>query len=165
MIIVPLTVTELQILDYVATRRYIATSNKGKEMKQDPTRSPWEIVLDGVYGEYAVAKHFNLFIDLNCDYRKFGADLEQNDGSTIDVKSTRRTGGPLNATEWAIRKPADIFILTEIYDTEVHIVGWIDRATFLVDSNKHQLKDRDPYYCLPQEYLKVFNDKKRKKTL
>lgn len=161
MIVIQLTTTELQILDYVATRRYIETSSKGKEMQQDTSRSPWQLCLDGVYGEYAVGKHFNLFFDLNCNYRKFGPDFVRNDGTKIDVKSTRHIGGPINAAEWSINKPADIYILTEIYDDKVAIIGWVDRDTFLVDSNKHQIGNNKPYYCLPQNYLTPLNETKK----
>lgn len=153
---VDLTQTELQILDYVASRRFIETSKHGTDRKQDNTRSGWEIVLDGVYGEYAVAKSLNLLFDLNCDYRKFGADLVSKKGTLIDVKSTRWTDGPLNATGWSEDKPADIFILTEIYDSYVLIKGYVDRETFLSKSNKRNGTNGE-YFSLPQKFLKVIS--------
>jgi hypothetical protein len=160
MITILFTKTELQILDYVATRRYIETSSKGKEMQQDTSRSPWQICLDGVYGEYAVGKHYNLFFDLNCDYRKFGADFVRTNGLKIDVKSTRTTGGPLNATKWSVKKPADTFILTEIYDDFVNIIGWVDRVTFLKDDNIFDVGN-GPFYSLPQKFLTPINESQK----
>jgi len=80
--------TELRILRGIGKLRNEETSKHGTEMKQDPRKDPVQIAIDGVMTEYAVAKFLNLHFDLNCNYRKFGADLISHTGLLIDVKST-----------------------------------------------------------------------------
>ena len=144
-----LTVTELDICIYIGKMRYSITSQQGTERKQDITQNSLQMSIDGVITEYAVAKTLNLNFDLNCDFRKFGADLVTADGRTIDVKSTYTVGGPLNAVGWSVEKPCDVFVLTEIHPSHVRIVGWIGRGKFLRPEN---LKDvgRGEFYSVPQ---------------
>jgi hypothetical protein len=158
-----LTITEMQVLEFVAGRRYEITSSRTTEMIQSSKR-PFQIVLDGVWGEYAVSKMLNLHFDLNCDYRKFEADLTSHKGNFIDVKSTTTEGGNLNAVGWSRTKPADIFILCEIHHDHVDVIGWIDRHTFLVEDNIYDIGN-GPFYSLPQKYLKPLNEFNPKKTL
>jgi hypothetical protein len=161
--IIDFTITELQILEFISSRRFEETSRHGKERIQS-SFDRFQIVLDGVYSEYAVSKALNLHFDLNCNYRKFDADLTSHKGSLIDVKSTRTEGGNLNAVAWSVKKPADIYILTEIYDASVKIVGWIDRDSFLSEDNIFDVGN-GPFYSLPQKYLKAINESQHKKTL
>lgn len=158
--------TEMIILDLMAHLRYLKTSENAAEQIQDYSLSPREIVRRGVYTEYAVSKYMNVFFDLNCDYRKFGADLISNLGSAIDVKSTTHKGGPLNAKSNATKKPGDIFICTEINDNDVvTIVGFIDRESFLKQENIKQGKYKGFYYSVPQHVLKKFRGFQYPQTL
>ena len=152
------TVTEMQVLEFLASRRYEITSSRGKEMIQSNQR-PFQIVLDGVWGEYAVAKMLNLNFDLNCDYRKFEADLISSKGKTIDVKSTNKEGGNLNAVGLSRTKPADVFVLCQIHHDHVNVIGWVDRNSFLVDDNIYDIGN-GPFYSLPQKDLNEFKPKK-----
>ena len=155
--IIEFTETEISILDYVAHLRYTKTKESGKEFIQS-NKNPRDIVRHGVYTEYAVAKYLNLFFDLNCNFRKFTEDLCTDLGTKIDVKSTEKEGGPLNATRNAIKKPADIFIHTEINDAEnyVKIIGYVDRNE-LLQQNKINDIGNGNYYRIPQKYLKKIN--------
>jgi hypothetical protein len=159
-----LTVTELDICMYIGKMRYSITSQQGTERKQDITQNSLQMSIDGVITEYAVAKTLNLNFDLNCDFRKFGADLVTADGRTIDVKSTYTVGGPLNAVGWSVEKPCDVFVLTEIHPSHVRIVGWIGRGKFLRPEN---LKDvgRGEFYSVPQTLLNAFDEKHYKEAL
>jgi hypothetical protein len=159
-----LTVTELDICIYIGKMRYSITSQQGTERKQDITQNSLQMSIDGVITEYAVAKTLNLNFDLNCDFRKFGADLVTADGRTIDVKSTYTVGGPLNAVGWSVEKPCDVFVLTEIHPSHVRIVGWIGRGKFLRPEN---LKDvgRGEFYSVPQTLLNAFDEKHYKEAL
>lgn len=165
MIRVQLTKTELAILEFVGNMRHSITSASGKEMLQDATMNGVQASIDGVITEYAVARYLNLHLDLNCDFRKFGADLVSHRGNTIDVKSTRRAGANLNAVGWSNGKCADVFVLTEILPSCVGIVGWINRDSFLRDENVVVPKDRAPYYSVSRDKLKVFYEQADAKTL
>lgn len=150
--IIDLSTTEMQIIEFIAALRYYETSSKGTERKQSNLDS-LQMGVDGVMSEYAVAKHHNIHFDINCDYRKFGADLIGRDGKKIDVKSTRREGGNLNAVKWSVDKPADFYVLTEIvtneYENKVKLIGYIKSENFLIPEN---LKDvgNGEFYSLPQ---------------
>lgn len=156
-------ITEMQILEFIASRRFEETSRKGKEKKQS-NFDRFQIVLDGVWSEYAVSKVLNVSFNLDCDYRKFEADLTSHKGSTIDVKSTRSHGGNLNAVGWSGNKPAEIYILTEIYDASVKVVGWIDRDSFIAEDNIFDVGN-GPFYSIPQKYLRTIRAAQPEKTL
>jgi hypothetical protein len=104
--------------------------------------------------EYAVAKLLNVHFDFNCDFRKFGADRIGRSGKTIDVKSTRKQGGNLNAVKWSENKPAEIFILTEIGLDFVNVVGFISREDFLIDANLTDIGN-GAFYSVPRNKLKA----------
>jgi hypothetical protein len=165
MIRVSLTKTEFAVIEYVGKLRSQITSAHGKDMLQDTTVNGEQTSIDGVLSEYAVARYLNLHLDLNCDYRKFGADLISHRGSTIDVKSTRAAGGNLNAVGWSNNKTADIFILTEILASCVGIVGWIHRDSFLRKENLVAPTDRKPYYSVARSKLALFYEQTDAKTL
>ena len=159
-----LTVTELDVCMYIGKLRHSITSKQGTERKQDDRQNSLQLSINGVITEYAVAKTLNLNFDLNCDFRKFGADLITADGRTIDVKSTTTAGGNLNAVGWSVEKPCDVFVLTEIHPTHVRIVGWIGRKKFLQPENLRDV-GHGGFYFVPQSALNAFDEKYYKETL
>lgn len=164
MIGVKLSPSEIAICNYVGKYRNYITSQHGKDKQQDQKQDGEKMSIIGVITEYAVAKFLNLNFDLNCDYRKFGADLVTQSGKTIDVKCTQIQGGNLNAVGWSVNKPCDVFVLTEIRFSQVAIVGWIDRGSFLTETNKRDVGN-GPFYSVPQSKLVAFNELNDKKAL
>ena len=156
--------TEADICRYIGTMRYNITRQHRPEGKQDETQDGTQMCIDGVLTEYAVAKMLNLNFDLNCDFRKFGADLTLRDGRTVDVKSTHTSGGNLNAVVWSAGKQCDVFVLTEIHATHVRIVGWIGRGKFLRPENLRNV-GRGEFYSVPQSALNAFDEKYYQETL
>lgn len=165
MIRVYLSKTEFEIVEFVGRLRSKITSAQGTDMLQETSMNGEQASIDGVLTEYAVAKYLNLHLDLNCDFRAFGADLVSHRGATIDVKSTRRAGANLNAVGWSNGKCADVFVLTEILPTCVGIVGWIHRDSFLRNENVVTPKDRKPYYSVPRSKLTPFYEQTDSQTL
>lgn len=159
-----LTQSEFDICTYIGKYRNHITSAQGTERKQDASLDGLQMSINGVITEYAVAKALNLNFDMDCTFRKFGADLETHREKTIDVKSTMTHGGNLNAVGWSASKGADIFILTEILSNAVGIVGWIPRELFLVPE---YLKDvgNGAFYSMPQTKLKPIDEFIRLKAL
>lgn len=157
MIQVKLSQTEINILYYVGKYRHHITKNAGEERKQDQSLNGETISVQGVMSEYAVAKALNLHFDFNCDYRKFGADLILHNGNTIDVKSTLKHKGNLNAVGWSGKKQADYFVLTEIHYDWIGIVGCISREEFL---QPEYLKNvgNGSFYSAPQHKLKKIDE-------
>lgn len=157
-------VTEIEICRHIGSIRHRETSKQGTERKQDDTQDSLEISFIGVMSEYAVAKYLNLNFDLNCDFRKFGADLISKKGAKIDVKCAKTADGNLNAVAWSGSKEAEIYILTVLAHNYIGIVGWVNRADFIIDANLKQGKNGE-YYSLPQSALIPFNEQRTKKTL
>lgn len=160
----PLTPSEIAICNFIGKYRHQVTSTQGTERRQDQRLDSLQMSIDGVVTEYAVAKALGLFFDMDCEFRKFGADLISRKGALIDVKSTKEPGGNLNAVGWSGNKPVDVFVLTEIRPTHVRLVGWIDRETFLRDDNIRDVGN-GPFYSLPQSLLRPFDEHLYQKTL
>lgn len=156
--------TEVNICRYIGTMRYNITRQHRSEGRQDETKDGTQMCIDGVLTEYAVSKMLNLNFDLNCDFRKFGADLTLRDGRTVDVKSTYTVDGNLNAVKWSVEKPCDVFVLTEIHPSHVRIVGWIGRGKFLRPENLVNV-GRGEFYSVPQSALNAFDEKYYQETL
>ena len=152
---VPLSETEVMVCNYIGKLRNHVTSQHANDRKQDQTLDGVQISINGVITEYAVSKFLQLPFDLNCNYRKFGADLVTRKGKTIDVKCTSKVGGNLNAVVWSGKKPVDAFILTEIHNTCVRIIGWINSKDFLIDENLFDVGNGE-YYSVRQSELIPF---------
>lgn len=131
-----LTDTEVEICRIIGKIRHIKTSALCAEQIQS-SLNPMQISIDGVLSEYIVAKHKSWFFDLNCEVRKFGADLIAPTGHKIDVKSTRRIGGDMNVRITHAQKDYDFYILVEL-DTNDNgtIVGIASRSVVINDENK-----------------------------
>lgn len=164
MIRVHLTQSEVAICNYVGKYRNHITSQHGTERKQDQRQDGEQMSIRGVLTEYAVSKFLNLHFDLNCEFRKFGADLVTAKGKTVDVKCTTQEGGNLNAVLWSGQKPCDVFVLTEIRHSHVLIVGWIGTDEFLRDHNKRDVGN-GPFYSVPQSQLRPFRENNDKEAL
>lgn len=156
--------TEYQLLVSIGRLRHSVTSSLGTERKQDQKQDSEQMAINGVLTEYAASKALNLHFDLNCDFRKFGADLVSRRGATIDVKSTSRAGGNLNAVVWSGGKPAEIFVLTEIHHSHILLVGWIHRDDFLRDENIRNVGNGN-FYSVPQSKLHLFYEKESAQAL
>ena len=155
MIEVNLTETEVAICTYIGKLRNRVTGQRAPDRMQDKTQDGVDISIRGVMSEYAVAKALDLFFDLNCDYRQFGADLVSKKGKTIDVKCAFRSGGSLNAVRWSDSKPVDLYILTELHVTTVKIIGYIRSRDFLVPENLIDVGNGE-FFSVPQDRLIPF---------
>ena len=103
--------------------------------RQVGKQDPWEIDVDGVVGEYCVAKMLNVFPDFTVSIRKGGVDLISSSGKTIDVKTTRYKNGRLLATTSKVNDPCDIYILAIVDDKGCDVVGWATKEQLLQDVN------------------------------
>lgn len=154
MIEVFFTETEYYICKMIGELRYAQTSKVCAEQRQsliDPTA----ISVDGVLSEYLVAKHKKWFFDLNCDVRKFDADLIAPTGHKIDVKCTRRIDGDMNVRHTHKTKNYDYYVLVELKERSGIIIGIADRNTVVNDANLSiGSVTGQPYYKVPRTKLK-----------
>ena len=152
---VPLTETEIMVCNYIGKLRNHVTSQHAKDRRQDKTIDGVKMSVDGVLTEYAVSKYLKLPFDLNCNFRKFDADLITRKGNKIDVKCASKIGGNLNAVGWSREKPVDVFILTELHTSCVRIIGWIGKDDFLTEENLIDVGN-GAYYSVEPNQLTPF---------
>ena len=148
---VPLTESEIMVCNYIGRLRNHVTSQHAKDRIQDKTQNSVQISVNGVLTEYAVSKYLKLPFDLNCDFRKFGADLITRKGKKIDVKCAKTIGGNLNAVAWSSTKPVDVFVLTELHTSCVRLIGWIYREDFLIEENLVDIGNGQYYSVKPSQ--------------
>lgn len=113
---------------------------------------------DGVMSEYIIAKHKKWFFDLNCDVRKFGADLITPTGHRLDVKSTRRLDGDMNVRITHKDKNYDYYVLVELRQQSGIIIGIAPRNVVIDDANISTSNiTGEKYYRVKREKLKPWN--------
>ena len=148
---IKLSPSELRMCRFIGAMRYATTNDACAEQIQSDL-DPLGIVVDGVIGEYCVAKHLNLHFSMDTDLRDWGADLISKNGKTIDVKTTKFKNGRLFATKTSQKKDFDIYILCELNEDGVDIVGWIYRNEFIKDENLIDGK-KGQYYAIHNSKL------------
>lgn len=154
--IVELTPAEYAAIQTNATFRQATNVTRGiANRKADPNRTDLEINIVGMVAEYAVAKAFNLHLELSFAPRSGGWDLIGRNGQRLDVKAvTQKTKG-LNVN--ARKKPGttDYFVLCYVDALTVEIVGFISEADAL---QPKYLTDYGfnggAFYAVPQTDLK-----------
>lgn len=157
---IKLTDSELRICQFVGMMRYHTTSRACEEQIQSDL-NPLDITIEGVIGEYCVSKHLNLHFSLDTDLRvEWGADLVTYKGKTIDVKTTRKKGGNLNATLTSANKNFDIYVLCELESDGCNIVGWIAKNKFITPENIVEGK-KGAYYTISRDKLITTFERKK----
>ena len=132
-------------------RRSVAMDNViDQQVGKDDT---WSIDIDGVVGEYCVAKHLNVCPDLTVSARRGGSDLISVLGETIDVKTTRIKNGRLLATLKKAEDPCDIYVLVIVDDAGGDIVGCATKEDLFQEKNIKDL-GHGPGYALDKNQLK-----------
>lgn len=157
MIEIALTDTEYYICKMIGQIRNAQTSKLCAEQIQS-NLDPVLISEDGVMSEYIIAKHKKWFFDLNCDVRKFGADLITPTGHRLDVKSTRRLDGDMNVRITHKDKNYDYYVLVELKQQSGLIVGIAPRNVVIDDANICTSNiTGEKYYRVKREKLKPWN--------
>ena len=152
-----LTETEYHICRMIGQIRNAQTSKLCAEQIQS-SLDPVLISEDGVMSEYIIAKHKKWFFDLNCDVRKFGADLITPTGHRLDVKSTRRLDGDMNVRITHKDKNYDYYVLVELRQQSGIIVGIAPRNVVIDDANISTSNiTGEKYYRVKREKLKPWN--------
>jgi hypothetical protein len=103
--------------------------------RQMGKQDPWEIDIDGMVGEFRVAKWLNVCPDFTVSIRKGGVDLVSPSGKTIDVKTTRYKTGRLLATSSKVNDACDFYVLAIVDDTGCSIAGWATKEELLREDN------------------------------
>jgi hypothetical protein len=131
---IELSESELRIIKWLASQRSsLARKNNITDAKIGPQDSE-EIDIDGLIGEFAFAKLFNLWPDMEVGHRPLHDVVCALGG--VDVKTTRREGGRLLASLKKKSIPSDWYALMWIEnDHTVHFRGAVMASTLFDDEN------------------------------
>lgn len=143
--------SEMRIIKWLASQRStLARKNNISDAKIGPQGSE-QIDIDGLIGEFAFAKLFNLWPDMEVGHTPV-YDVKCSLGG-VDVKTTRYRNGRLLACLKKNSIPADWYALMWLEnDNTAHFVGAATAANLLRKANIKDL-GRGPGYALDQEDL------------
>lgn len=150
---VPLT-DEMKVLaSILGGFRSLTARNCGVADAKIGPQSGLESDIDGILGELAFCKIFNVFPDIGLKPRSGSADAVM-DGKRIDVKTTRHQNGRLLSTLKG-NPDVDIYVLAVIDDTNIELRGYALTADLI---REDRIKDmgHGRGYAMEQSELKQF---------
>lgn len=153
---VNLTQAEIAVCKVLGNLRSIAARSASVKDVQMGSNNPMDIDEDGVIGEYAFCKYWNIFFDPSASPRSGSADCTL-DGHRFDIKATRYKTGRLMAT----LKPnpdVDFYALAIIDGDDVIFPGFVSNAELRQDKNIKNLGHGDGY-VMEQSELKQWKDR------
>lgn len=152
---VELDYSELQFCQMVGRNRsLVARGNNVRDAKKS-NQDGAEIDVIGFTGEYAFAKHFNLFPDIGWSPRSGSKDGVYN-GNRYDVKSTKNPNSQLLCT-LKDNPNVDIYVLCVVQGSTIDIKGWALKSE-LVDKDNIVNHGYGECYGLDQRGLRQFKD-------
>jgi hypothetical protein len=152
---VDLSVHEMLVCQTLGILRRSSAQGNVKD-QQMGEQDKWQIDIDGVIGEFCVAKHFNVFPDMTVGIRKGGTDLTVKEKS-VDVKTTRIKSGRLLSTLKKAEDPCDLYVLVIVDDQGGDIAGWAGKEDLFKPENIGNLGHGDGY-ILNQNQLYKFKE-------
>lgn len=124
---------ELAVCRVLGNMRSIAARAGSVKDVQVGKNNPLDIDEDGVIGEYAFCKHWNIFFDPSASPRSGSPDCVLK-GMAFDIKTTRHLKGRLTAT---LKKNPDVqvYALAILDENEVRFPGYALAADLCRDEN------------------------------
>lgn len=148
---VVLTRSEVRICEWLGEQRLVINKKRGIKDARIGPQSSLQIDIDGLKGEFAFAKIFNLWPDMQLSQRPLHDVMSPLGG--IDVKTTRYQSGKLLASRKKQEIPADWYALMWLEDDQtLHFVGAATADQLLNDSNLLDL-GHGAGYALEQSQL------------
>lgn len=146
---------EQMLAKYLAEERFKNARKQGKPNQKVGGQPDWYTDLNGIGGEIAVAKRFNVYPDTELD----SSELPEHDliikGKKVDVKTTKYSDGKLLATIKKKVDAVDIYVLVTGEFPVYQIVKWCKSEELISDKNIKDL-GRGNVYALEQEKLRDF---------
>lgn len=139
-------------------RQSYNTKNNIKEHKIGD-RDAWILNLEGVGGEIACCKHFNVYPDTSYKVTKMPKyDLITPKGSRVDVKTTNHRTPILITRINKQVEDCDVYVLVNGWFPDYQLIGWVESENFINQSNVRDLGHGDSYVMTPDK-LRGFNEK------
>lgn len=120
----------VQILSNIRT--IVARLNNVRDAKMANANGV-DIDFDGLIGEYAFCKKYNLFLDITASPRSGTYDCLYN-GKRVDIKTTRHKNGRLLCT-MKKNDDVDVYVLAIIDGYNVYFPGWAYKDELRKDEN------------------------------
>jgi len=133
-----LSTSELFVCRMLGMMRRSTAMNRVSD-QQMGDQDTWAIDIDGVVGEFCVAKALNLCPDFSISVRSGGADLINHGKQTIDVKTTRVKSGRLLATLKKADASCDLYYLVIVDDLGGDLVGCVTKEKLFAEENKKDI--------------------------
>lgn len=142
------------VIKYLAKKRYDSNRKSGVKDMKVGNQSTELTDLEGLAGEFAFCKAFNLFPDLSILPRSGSHDCITHKGKTVDIKTTRYPNGKL--VERVTNKlKADIYVLMVGEFPTYECIGWVESGEFLKEENITDL-GHGKTYAMTQNKLNRF---------
>ena len=150
---IALTDAEIAICRVIGNLRMMVDIGFGIKDRKMGNQSGIDLSEDGVIGEFAFCKHFNVFFDASTAPRSGSYDCVYR-GHRFDIKTTRYREGRLLAT---LKKnpDIDIYALAILLGNTITLVGWVKTEDFIRDENIMNLGHGDTY-AMSQKDLQPF---------
>lgn len=148
---VELTEAEVRIIRWLAAQRSAMNRRTGTPDMKFGGDDSLQIDIDGLTGEFGLAKLFNLWPDMDVGNRPVD-DLQTPLGG-VDVKTTRRANGRLIGSQKKTVAPSDWYALMWLEDERtVHFMGAARKDDLFDQKNLRDL-GRGLAYVMDQEDL------------
>lgn len=163
---------DIELCELIAGLR--ETCNKAQKYEDRRGSSNRKIGYQGLLGEYAFAKKFNLYLNL-CIAKKPGRahiDFYSPKGKTIDVKTTSWGRNTMNVNAQKPEHPdyyvamivkehtkvfnehEHVYQTQEVWPPEVYLVGWISGDEFSKKATYINPQKGTPFHSLEHKMLK-----------
>jgi hypothetical protein len=150
-IVVQLTELETLSCRLIGNMKTISSRTQNVKDRQMGKQEAYETDEDGMIGEYAFCKHYNIFLDVSLSPRSGSYDCMYK-SKRIDIKTTRVTNGRLIAT--TKKNPdVDIFVLAILEGNQVTFPGYA-LAAELYDESKLTNLGHGETYAIEQQDLR-----------
>jgi len=143
---------ELDTIQIISNLRQIVNQCCSVKDVKRSTNTSSEINFEGVVGEYAFCKYYNLFLDITPSPRSGGYDCVYED-KRVDIKTTHYKNGRLICT-MKENNQVDIYVLAILEKNLVTLVGWAYKDE-LIDSRNIQDLGYGNTYVLDQNKLRT----------
>jgi hypothetical protein len=150
-IVVQLTDLEALSCRLIGNMKTISSRTQNVKDRQMGKQEAYETDEDGMIGEYAFCKHYNIFLDVSLSPRSGSYDCMYK-SKRIDIKTTRLPNGRLIAT--TKKNPdVDIFVLAIVEGNKVTFPGYA-LASELYNESKLTNLGHGETYTIEQQDLR-----------
>ena len=143
---------EQKIAVLIAEQRYKTNREKGIKNRKAGSQSTYQTEVEGVGGELAFGKAFNLYPDFSTTRGEY--DLKIAD-TTIDVKTTHYFTGRLIVPPTKKISDCDVYVLVVGEMPNYTIVGWLQSQHIINDEHRGNV-GTGPVYLAEQTELQGF---------